>query len=650
VKKPQTVLNGALKQEFQKDLELFKYFLLLLNDAGPIRNVELMWNQELDPLKPKYKNRIGTGDALVQLQPAGSSSKRNSPSTGFCDLVHGFGAHEEETCAKSDVPAQNRCRTTSCSQVYPCHVGLTDVAVPVICDGQYLGTLFTGQVLTQPPTAAGFAVVREALAGQRHIDFRALEAAYFRVPVVSQAQVAEMVHMLELFARYISNSWKRLQIIAEAQRNHDRELSLDRKELAALLISGELSDREELQDLVARSGLHRIPDRVLVLQIEIDPIAGDGRTHIAEHLTLNRLSHAVEDVCQQWSNTLATVVRPGELCIFTSLEVRNPSHERITLRELAGSILLAARTQHAVSARIGVSNQHGQPDELLRAYHEASAALESGSDTISFFQNDAPAGNDHPADRLGRLLRAILRGESAVSSAREFLAQALPATPSNTRIQQLRAVLTWALEHMTLEIIGTGADRVRMTAAKEQAMSGILHAPSRFAAGEAFSRFVELAAGQVAATFSQREHKIVRAVSDLVEEYGPAHVSIQHLATALHLSSGHLSRVFRRATGMTLENFLVQQRVQLAKRILLDPRLNVAEVADRCGFCNPAYFASVFRKYVGCTPREYTGDPCRYAEAAPRILPLVRESNVEVAPFAKASSRANSQMPPRYEN
>jgi AraC-like DNA-binding protein/ligand-binding sensor protein len=649
VKKTQTALSGALKLEFQKDLELFKHFLLLLNDAGPIRNVELMWNEELDPLKPKYKNRIGTGDALVQLQPAGNSSNRSSPSTAFCDLVHGFGAHEEETCARSDVPAQKRCRATGCSQVYFCHVGLTDVAVPVICDNQYLGTLFTGQVLTQPPTAAGFAVVRHALAGQAHIDFRSLEAAYFRVPVVSQAQVAEMLRMLELFARYISNSWKRLQIIAEAQRNHDRELSLDRKELAALLISGELGDHEELHSLAARAGLHRIPDRVLVLQVEVDATTEDGRTHIVEHLTLNRLSHAVEDVCQQWPNTLAIVVRPGELCIFTSLEARNPSHERISLRELAGSILAAARGQYAVTARIGISAVHGQPDELLRAYQEASASIESGAEPISFFQSDPPSGNDHPVDRLGRLLRVILKGGSAASSAREFLAQALPSTHSTTRVQQLRAVLTWAIEHLTLEIITAGGDRERVSAAKEQAISGVLHAPNRFTAGETFCRFVELVADQVAASYSQREHKIIRAISDLVEEYGPANLTIQDLATSLHLSSGHLSRVFRRTTGMTLENFLVQQRVQLAKRILLDPRLNVAEVADRCGFCSPAYFASVFRKYMHCTPREYSSDPCRYAEVAPRRLPLVRDGSVERASFVH-SRRANSQVPPRYEN
>ena len=72
MKKSRIALSGALKQEFQKDLELFKHFLLLINNSGPIRNVELMWNEEdevLDPTKQKFKSRVGTEDAVVQIQP-----------------------------------------------------------------------------------------------------------------------------------------------------------------------------------------------------------------------------------------------------------------------------------------------------------------------------------------------------------------------------------------------------------------------------------------------------------------------------------------------------------------------------------------------------------------------------------------------------
>ena len=612
----QAALSGTLKREFQKDLELFKHFLLLLNNTGPIRNVELMWTEELDPLKPKFKNRVGTGDALVQLQPAFSdSANRNSPSTMFCDLVHGFGEHEEQTCARSDVPAQQRCRSTGCTQVYACHVGLTDIAVPVICDNQYLGTLFSGQVLTQPATAEGFNLVRERLKGQPHINFRELENAYYRVPVVEPAQVKEMVSVLELFARYISNSWKRMQILAEFQKRQDRELMLDRKELAALLLSGEAGNQQELNELVSRAGLQRLPDRVMAVQLRHASTEADVRTQLPTQASLSRLSHAAEDICQNSTSTLAIVVRPGELCLFCSLEARNRSHERITLQEMAHSISTAISTHADAWVRIGVSEAHGNPAELVQAYEEARAALDASSDNICFYEA-VGSQPKQPGEALNHLVKAVKQGRGLGQALRDFLAQALPPNRSPGKMRESQAFLTWAIEHLALETITMGAEQNRINSAKQIAISGVLHAPTPFVACDTFRRYVEILAQELTTVFSHRENKIVSMVGQLVDTRGPASITIKELAEALHLSTGHLSRTFRRTTGMTLEGFLIQQRVELAKKTLLDPRLNVAEVAERSGFCNPAYFASVFKKYVGCTPREFAAQPQRLVAAA----------------------------------
>jgi AraC-like DNA-binding protein/ligand-binding sensor protein len=607
--KHKTALNDTLKQEFQKDLELFKYFLLLMNSSSPIRNVELMWVEDIDPSKTLHKERVNTEDALVQLQLGPSPlTNRSSPSTLFCDYVHGFGAHEETTCARSDVPAKQRCRATESSQVYPCHVGLTDIAVPVICDGQYLGTLFSGQVLSEPATAEGFERVRTSLTGQKHVDFVKLEAAYYEVPVVNQAQLSEMLRVLELFARYIANSWKRLQIMSEFQKIQDREMALNRKELAALLLSGEALDSKELNELSRSVGLKQLPDRVLVLQIKQSTPKHELNPPIAHQIILNRLSHVVEDLCREWENMLSIPVRPGEICLFTGQRTRNRNHERISLQEMAESILAALRSQGIAGARVGISGGYARPEALLRAYHEGSAALDSGTSPVCFFKEVATVKTG-PSQHLAPVVQAIQKGEKLDVAVHHFLAQAMPEAGYGPQFHQSRAILTWASEHLALEMISVGADARGVNDRKELVVSEMLNALSPFSLCECFRRFSDFLAQQVALTFSQRENKIVFTVSRLVEERGVAHVTIQDLANELNLSSGHLSRVYSRTTGMTLEEFLVRQRVELSKRLLLDPRLNVAEVADRCGFCNPAYFASVFKKYVHCTPREFATQP-----------------------------------------
>jgi hypothetical protein len=63
--------------------------------------------------------------------------------------------------------------------------------------------------------------------------------------------------------------------------------------------------------------------------------------------------------------------------------------------------------------------------------------------------------------------------------------------------------------------------------------------------------------------------------------------------------------------GHTLEKHLARQRLETGKRLLLDPRLHVSEVAARCGFCKPAYFASVFKGHMRFTPRACASQPQR---------------------------------------
>jgi AraC-like DNA-binding protein/ligand-binding sensor protein len=622
MRKHETALSASLKQEFRKDLELFKYFLLLLNNSSPIRNVELMWVDDLEPSKSVHKERVNTGDALVQLQVnGGASSNRNSPSTLFCDLVSGFGFHEEGTCARSDVPAKQRCQATGRSQVYWCHVGLRDIAVPVICDGKYLGTLFSGQVLSHPPTAEGFEQVRTLLAGQPHIDFAQLEAAYYQVPVVNEAQLAEMVRILELFARYISNSWKRLEIMGDLQRVRDRELALDRKELAAILLSGEISNGRDLESLAARVGLQELPNTVLVMRMTRGADAAEVRPQIADNITMSRMMHVVEDLCQNRGNTLAISARPGEICICTQQEARNSQHGRSSLQVLADSILTAARAQGIGDARFGVSGLHARPEDLLRAYYQACAALEGSDLDICFFEESAATGR-RPGPSLAPLVKAIQEGEKVDAAVRDLLARSMPPAGSVAYLPQARAFLTWASEHLALEMISVGTDPLTVNTKKDQAIGAILEAPNPLALGEAFRQFAEFLTAQVAWTFSQRESKIILAVHQLVERRGAAKLTIQEIASALKMSSGHLSRVYSRTTGMTLEVYLIRQRVELAKRMLLDPRLNIAEVADLCGFCNPAYFASVFKKYAHCTPRGFAAQPQVWK---PFSLPAIKQ-------------------------
>jgi AraC-like DNA-binding protein len=71
------------------------------------------------------------------------------------------------------------------------------------------------------------------------------------------------------------------------------------------------------------------------------------------------------------------------------------------------------------------------------------------------------------------------------------------------------------------------------------------------------------------------------------------------------MSGSYLSRVFRKATGYTPIDYLIQMRVQKAMELLRTTTWSVTEIAERVGFTSANYFARRFRTATGVSPRDY---------------------------------------------
>lgn len=79
------------------------------------------------------------------------------------------------------------------------------------------------------------------------------------------------------------------------------------------------------------------------------------------------------------------------------------------------------------------------------------------------------------------------------------------------------------------------------------------------------------------------------------------------LAARVYLSPDYLSHCFKQQTGLSLTNYIIEERIQEAKRLLQDKHKNIRDIAIACGFQNISYFTRQFKKSTGMTPREYRG-------------------------------------------
>lgn len=101
-------------------------------------------------------------------------------------------------------------------------------------------------------------------------------------------------------------------------------------------------------------------------------------------------------------------------------------------------------------------------------------------------------------------------------------------------------------------------------------------------------------------------YSIAQEVIRIMEQqYADNKLTLQLIADAIPVSINHMSAVFKRETGETVTDFLTKVRMMHAKRLLLNPMYKVYEIASLVGYTDANYFAKVFKKSTGLSPKEF---------------------------------------------
>lgn len=83
-----------------------------------------------------------------------------------------------------------------------------------------------------------------------------------------------------------------------------------------------------------------------------------------------------------------------------------------------------------------------------------------------------------------------------------------------------------------------------------------------------------------------------------------AHITLDMLADSAGISACHLAKLFKRATGMTCIEYLVDYRLTKAYDLILDTDDSILNISINNGFNNISYFNRAFKKKYACTPSE----------------------------------------------
>ena len=618
--------------EFDKDLEFIQLVILMISKACATGSVDITWVEPNDGLRQV----IGTTQAAKAPCSRYLQWDRQDPSQRFCNIVSDHGQRAAESCGVCENAAEKRVGRSGRAQVYRCHAGLTDIAVPVMAAGRHVATLYSGQVLTTKPSRKGFNEVAGNVDRLKYINLNELEEAYYQVPLVSEKDIENTVHILETFAEFLGRLWTRLGETVKNERSKMRSSQLAAKQFAYMVLQPESEDRGRICQLMKELGFVQPPNRVLVVSLgEEDEFDASSESF---DIAFTSALQAVEEVAERSKQTAVAYLRRQGVCVFFR-DIADSLSAGLRARPLAEKILYEISQRSSIRARAGIGGVKSGWQQLAESYHEACLALTRSEEPIVTCSEPLPALSEltsHAESACQQL--AAQRIEEARFTLRALLLVANQCLGSGALVDQ-RNFFSSTLESLCFTALKAGCDSESVGRTRAEMQSDLAKTATVFEVQATFLEGCQALTAEMKRLMTGKHEKIIARVQQLIDRSlkQQAHaqtVGLTEAAATVGVSTGHLSRVFRRMTGLTFRDYSMSRRVEHARRLLLDPLNNVSAVSEACGFATPAYFARVFRKFVGCTPTDYAKDPQRQTAQAR----LERPSKYALATAASASA------------
>jgi AraC-like DNA-binding protein len=122
---------------------------------------------------------------------------------------------------------------------------------------------------------------------------------------------------------------------------------------------------------------------------------------------------------------------------------------------------------------------------------------------------------------------------------------------------------------------------------------------------EVFTHYLAEVASRQALASAATEPEAVAHAKQFVQDHAEETITLDQVVEHVRVSRFYFCKLFRKATGMTLTEYVARVRIEKAKALLSDPSRRISEVVFAAGFGSIPRFNSLFKRHVGMPPTEY---------------------------------------------
>ncbi len=100
-------------------------------------------------------------------------------------------------------------------------------------------------------------------------------------------------------------------------------------------------------------------------------------------------------------------------------------------------------------------------------------------------------------------------------------------------------------------------------------------------------------------------YKTISTAKRFIEQHANEKITLHDIADSVNLSDFYFHNNFTLATGITPHKYLIQCRIEMAKKLLWENKVPIIEIAELCGFSSQQHFNMVFKKETSMSPANY---------------------------------------------
>jgi len=183
------------------------------------------------------------------------------------------------------------------------------------------------------------------------------------------------------------------------------------------------------------------------------------------------------------------------------------------------------------------------------------------------------------------------------SMVEELVADSYGEVAADVSIIPRTAFVDPTLEQLALTVLDGLSGRRHVADAIIDAMANAM-------AARLVSDHMQIGTSSAEARFPQTGTRMQRLLSH-IDAAPDDELTLPQLAREANLSPDHLIRAFKRELGVTPHQYIMQRRIDRARKLLASTNMPLAELAQAAGFSDQSHLTTAFRKAVGVSPARY---------------------------------------------